>query len=138
MRAIRKESMSNDNEIRVGDTVDCSGWARGNSTCSPGILFSGPDGEGEYLVLGVWSNGEDSHYVRPDQITRHVPAAPVVERPASVGGKLASEMTVREHMILEYTKNNALINNSPCATDIIGAIELADLLIAALDKERTP
>ena len=97
------------NEIKIGDTVDCSGTLATNATCAGGNVDTGQDGTGCFIISGEWSDGVLSHYVRPDQITRHVPAAPVAERTKSCGDKLASEMTVRE---------------------------LADALIAALDKER--
>jgi hypothetical protein len=126
------------NEIKIGDTVDCSGCVDNHFiTCAGGEVINGPNCEGGYAVKGKWTGGSDWNFVRPDQITRHVPAAPVVERPKSCGDKLASEMTVREHMILEYSKNNALINNNSYATDIELATQLSDALIAALDKERT-
>jgi hypothetical protein len=127
--------MSNNNEIKIGDTVDCSGAAYGdNRECIGGkvvaINGSGID------VEGGWLNGSPRLYVRPDQITRHVPAAPVVERPKSCGDKLASEMTVRERFIFDYMLSRV---NTPTAIeeDIEDAETTADDFIAALDKERT-
>jgi hypothetical protein len=123
-------------EIKIGDTVDCSGSILSNHSIVDGRITELRDIG--YFVTGKWSDGQIcGRTVNPDQITRHVPAAPVASRPKSCGDKLASEMTVREHMILEYSKNNALINNSSYATDIRLATQLADTLIAALDKERT-
>jgi hypothetical protein len=125
--------MSNNNEIKIGDTVDCSGSILSNHSIVDGRIAELRDIG--YFVTGKWSDGQIcGRTVNPDQITRHVPAAPV--KPASVGDKLASEMTVREEfakvalsrMIGDYTTSEELAEN---------VVDVADALIAALDKERT-
>lgn len=162
--------MSN-NEIKIGDTVDCSGTLGTNAKVSGGKVLQGQDNSGCFEVSGEWSDGAVSHYVKPDQITRHVPAAPVVEpltrleqtlcekfvgcvctrerlaeivgmvrapvveRPKSVGDKLASEMTFREELIkaaLSGTMANSLVET--INEEVI--IHTVDALIAAIDKER--
>jgi hypothetical protein len=121
-------------EIKIGDTVDCSGYEDGTAICAAGEVTSRADMKGAREVRGKWTDGTNTHWVRPDQITLHVPAAPV--KPASVGDKLASEMTVREEfakvalsrMIGDYTTSEELAEN---------VVDVADALIAALDKDRT-
>jgi hypothetical protein len=129
--------MSNNNEIKIGDTVDCSEWARGPGKCVDGKVLNIDTDDGELLVEGNWPCGAKARWVNHSQITRHVPAAPVVERPKSCGDKLASEMTVRERFIFDYMLSRV---NTPTAIeeDIEDAETTADDFIAALDKERTP
>jgi hypothetical protein len=123
-------------EIKIGDTVDCSGYEDGTAICAAGEVTSRADMKGAREVRGKWTDGTNTHWVRPDQITLHVPAAPVVERPKSCGDKLASEMTVRERFIFDYMLSRV---NTPTAIeeDIEDAETTADDFIAALDKERT-
>jgi hypothetical protein len=120
-------------EIKIGDTVDCSGSILSNHSIVDGRITELRDIG--YFVTGKWSDGQIcGRTVNPDQITRHVPAAPV--KPASVGDKLASEMTFRELLIKDAY---AALNASPLVNRVIhkGLIEDVDALIAALDKERT-
>jgi len=124
------------NEIKIGDTVDCSGWHEGLATCANGEVLKGPDADGDYLVEGQWNGKRDQRYVRPDQITRHVPSAPVVERPASCGDKLASEMTVRERFFYDFILRRCLHDEGTIQGDIQDAGTYFDALIAAIDKER--
>jgi hypothetical protein len=121
------------NKIKIGDTVDCSGSILSNHSIVDGRITELRDIG--YFVTGEWSDGQIcGRTVNPDQITRHVPAAPV--KPASVGDKLASEMTFRELLIKDAY---AALNASPLVNRVIhkGLIEDVDALIAALDKERT-
>ena len=111
-------------EFRIGEIVRCTGWIDGNATCDPGVVTRGPDSDGEYRVAGLWSDGSAYLWVRPDQITRHVPA-PV--KPVPVGDKLASEMTVREWFFFEFMLSNG--------GDILRAKASTNSLLAVLDKE---
>jgi len=123
-------------EIKIGDTVDCSGWTGGKAVCKGGRVEMKGHQTGDFHVRGGWSDDADCHWVRPDQITRHVPAAPAVERTKSVGDKLASEMTVRERFMFDYMIYRSALD-STLERDIELTKQAADALIAALDKERT-
>jgi hypothetical protein len=126
-------------EIKIGVTVDCSGYEDGTAICAVGEVTSRADMKGAREVRGKWTDGANTHWARPDQITRHVPAAPVASRPKSCGDKLASEMTVREAMAMECF--NGIIACPAITGDLAklvnASLEYADALIAALDKERT-
>jgi hypothetical protein len=73
--------MTNNKEIKIGDTVDCSGSILSNHSVVNGVVSE--IRKIGYFVTGVWSDGQAcGGVVTPDQITRHVPAAPVIARPA--------------------------------------------------------
>lgn len=120
----------------TGEAVDCNGWFDGQATCKGGEISSGPDDCGDYFVKGKWSDDSGAHWVRPDQITRHVPAAPA--KPRSVGDKLASEMTVRVKFTLEAMRclidSKREFNNVEQRAE--WAVTIVDAHLAALDKAK--